>query len=74
MGVNTTRDIPESPNPRPAPGWKKVIVSMMGIPGTVLGAIIGSAGVILTQPLLMQIALVMLILNGINLLTIYPPV
>ena len=55
------------------PGWKKVIVSMMGpVPGIVLGAIIGGAGLVLHQPWLIRVALVALILNGINLLPVLP--
>ncbi len=55
------------------PGWKKVIVSMMGpAPGILLGAVIGGIGLVSHQPLLVQIALVMLILNGINLLPVLP--
>lgn len=55
------------------PGWKKVIVSMMGpAPGILLGAVIGGIGLVSHQPLLIQIALVMLILNGINLLPVLP--
>jgi Zn-dependent protease len=55
------------------PGWKKVVVSMMGpVPGIVLGAIIGGAGLVLHQPWLIKVALVSLILNGINLLPVLP--
>lgn len=54
-------------------GWKKVIVSMMGpVPGIVLGVIIGGAGLFLHQPGLIKVALVTLILNGINLLPVLP--
>ena len=55
------------------PGWKKVIVSMMGpAPGILLGAVIGGIGLVMHQSSLIQIALVMLILNGINLLPVLP--
>jgi Zn-dependent protease len=55
------------------PGWKKVVVSIMGpAPGIVLGAVIGGIGLVLHQSGLIQIALVMLILNGINLLPVLP--
>ena len=55
------------------PGWKKVIVSMMGpAPGILLGAIIGGAGLVLHQPWLIKVALVALILNGFNLLPVLP--
>jgi Zn-dependent protease len=55
------------------PGWKKVVVSLMGpVPGIVLGALIGGAGLVLHQPWLIKVALVALILNGINLLPVLP--
>lgn len=55
------------------PGWKKVIVSMMGpVPGIVLGVVIGGIGLFLHQPWLIKIATVALILNGINLLPVLP--
>ena len=55
------------------PGWKKVVVSLMGpVPGIVLGAIVGGAGLVLHQPWLVKLALVALILNGINLLPVLP--
>ena len=54
-------------------GWKKVIVSFMGpAPGIVLGVIIGGAGLFLHQPALLKVAVVALILNGINLLPVLP--
>jgi Zn-dependent protease len=55
------------------PGWKKVIVSMMGpAPGIVLGAMIGGVGLVLHEPWLIKTALVALVLNGINLLPVLP--
>ncbi len=55
------------------PGWKKAVVSLMGpLPGIVLGAVLGTLGLLLAKPLLVQIALVALILNAINLLPILP--
>jgi Zn-dependent protease len=55
------------------PGWKKVIVSLMGpVPGIVLGVIIGVAGMVLHQALLLKIAIVSLLLNGFNLLPVLP--
>ncbi|MBM3847263.1 MAG: site-2 protease family protein [Verrucomicrobia bacterium] len=55
------------------PGWNKVVVSLMGpVPGIFLGAVIGGVGLIVDQPLLIEIALVSLILNGINLLPVLP--
>jgi Zn-dependent protease len=55
------------------PGWKKVLVSLMGpVPGILLGVIIGCAGLIFHQPLLVRVALITLILNGFNLLPVLP--
>jgi Zn-dependent proteases len=55
------------------PGWKKVIVSLMGpLPGIVLGVALGAAGVALHHELLIQISLVAVLLNGFNLLPILP--
>ena len=55
------------------PGWKKVVVSLLGpVPGIVLGVIIGAAGLALHQALLIKIALVTLLLNGFNLLPVLP--
>jgi Zn-dependent protease len=55
------------------PGWKKVVVSLMGpVPGIVLGVLVGSVGLVLHQTLLIKLALVALILNGFNLLPVLP--
>lgn len=55
------------------PGWKKVIVSLMGpLPGILLGAILGSLGMLLGQSYLTNIAIMFLILNGFNLLPFLP--
>ena len=55
------------------PGWKKVIVSLMGpLPGIVLGIILGVAGMALHQPWLVKVAIVSLFLNGFNLLPVLP--
>ncbi|HEX9187322.1 MAG TPA: site-2 protease family protein, partial [Vicinamibacteria bacterium] len=55
------------------PAWKKAVVSLMGpVPGIVVGAILGVLGLVLAKPLLVQIALTALVLNGINLLPILP--
>ncbi len=55
------------------PGWKRVIVSLMGpVPGIVLGVVLGVAGMVLTQPLLTKAAILTLILNGFNLLPVLP--
>lgn len=56
-----------------APGWKKVIVSLMGpLPGIFVGAILGSLGIVLHNALMIKIALVSLILNGSNLIPVLP--
>ena len=56
-----------------APGWKKVIVALMGpLPGILVGAGLGLAGMWLHQPLMIKAALLALILNGMNLLPILP--
>jgi Zn-dependent protease len=56
-----------------APGWKKVIVSLMGpLPGIVLGVPLGIAGLMLHQDLITRIAIMLLFLNGFNLLPIFP--
>jgi Zn-dependent protease len=55
------------------PGWKKVIVSLMGpVPGIVLGVIVGGAGLVMHEPILVKIALVSMFLNGFNLLPVLP--
>jgi Zn-dependent protease len=55
------------------PGWKKVVVSLMGpVPGIILGAGIGGLGIVFQNILMMRIALVALILNGSNLLPVLP--
>lgn len=56
-----------------APGWKKAIVFLMGpMPGILVAIAIGFAGLSLGLPLLMKIAVLMLILNGFNLLPFLP--
>lgn len=55
------------------PGWKKVVVSLMGpVPGILLGIIIGTLGLLLHQAILTKIAIIALILNGFNLLPVLP--
>jgi Zn-dependent protease len=55
------------------PGWKRVIVSLMGpLPGILLGAILAAVGLIFHQPLVTQAALLTLILNAFNLLPFLP--
>ena len=56
-----------------APGWKKAIVALMGpVPGIILGAGLGIAGMVLHHDLLIKSALLLLILNGSNLLPVLP--
>src|SRR5262249_41561863 len=55
------------------PGWQKAGVSLMGpLPGIVVGAILGVAGIVLKNPLLLKISLTALVLNGFNLLPVLP--
>jgi Zn-dependent protease len=55
------------------PGWKKAVVSLMGpLPGIVVGAALGVAGLVLKNPLLLKISLTALVLNGFNLLPVLP--
>ena len=55
------------------PGWKKAVVSFAGpLPGIVLGAAIGFAGMSMHQPLLITIGLTAVLLNGFNLLPVLP--
>jgi Zn-dependent protease len=56
-----------------APGWKKVIVALMGpLPGILVGMIAAIAGIVLQNALLMKVALFTLILNGLNLIPLLP--
>lgn len=54
-------------------GWKKAIVSLMGpVPGIGLGVVLGILAVVFEQKLLLDAALLMLVLNGLNLLPVLP--
>src|SRR5687768_495469 len=56
-----------------APGWKKVIVALMGpLPGLAVGAALGAAGLWYQKPILINAALFTIILNGFNLLPVLP--
>ncbi len=56
-----------------APGWKKVIVSLMGpLPGIFLGGALGIAGMIKGSQAMIQVALMAVILNGLQLLPVLP--
>jgi Zn-dependent protease len=55
------------------PGWKKVIVSLMGpVPGIAAGVVLGVCGIIAHQPMLIKVASLALIINGLNLLPVLP--
>jgi Zn-dependent protease len=54
-------------------GWKKVVVSLMGpTPGIMLGAMLGCLGLIFHQAALQKFSLLLLIINGFNLLPFIP--
>ena len=54
-------------------GWKKVVVSLMGpVPGIVVGGVIGIAGLLLHNALLIKIGLLSVMINGFNLLPVLP--
>jgi Zn-dependent protease len=54
-------------------GWKKALVSLAGpLPGIALGFIIGIAGVITHRETLLEAAIILVFLNGFNLLPILP--
>ncbi|HXG12494.1 MAG TPA: hypothetical protein VNK04_22250 [Gemmataceae bacterium] len=54
-------------------GWKKAVVALMGpVPGIVVGGIIGIVGLFLRQEQVVFAALMMIILNGFNLLPLLP--
>ncbi|HET9316161.1 MAG TPA: site-2 protease family protein [Vicinamibacteria bacterium] len=55
------------------PGWKKAIVSLAGpLPGIVVGTLLGALGLLLRQPLTVEIAVTALVVNAINLLPVLP--
>lgn len=54
-------------------GWKKVVVSLMGpTPGIMLGAMLGCVGLIFRNAFLQKFSLLLLILNGFNLIPFIP--
>jgi len=56
-----------------APGWKKVIVALMGpLPGIVIGGILGIIGAIKGDDTLTTLAIMCVFLNGIQLLPLLP--
>jgi Zn-dependent protease len=55
------------------PGWKKGIVSLAGpLPGIALGSLLAVGALILETPWLNELAFMLLILNGFNLLPVLP--
>jgi len=55
------------------PGWKKALVSLAGpLPGIALGLVLGIAGMITHKTSLIEAALILVLLNGFNLLPILP--
>lgn len=55
------------------PGWKKVFVSLMGpVPGIALGIFVGLCGLLWSNGLAVQAGLLLVVLNGINLLPVLP--
>jgi TPR repeat protein len=56
-----------------APGWKKVIVALMGpLPGILLGSAIGLAGLLWKSESMTKIAMTAVALNGFQLLPVLP--
>jgi Zn-dependent protease len=54
-------------------GWKKVVVALAGpLPGILLGVPLGVVGLALGEPTVIKVALLLLILNGFNLLPFLP--
>jgi len=54
-------------------GWKKAVVALMGpAPGILLAVPIGIVGLVLAEPILVNLSLAMLTLNGFNLLPFLP--
>jgi len=55
------------------PGWKKAMVSLAGpVPGILLGVVLGAVAVAIDRPWLMSASLMLLLLNGFNLLPFVP--
>jgi Zn-dependent protease len=55
------------------PGWKRAIVALAGpVPGILVGAAAGIVGMRLHQPRVTEIATLMIIINGFNLLPFMP--
>lgn len=55
------------------PGWKKAIVSLAGpLPGILLGCVLAVVAIFINRPWLNQLSLILLLLNGFNLLPFLP--
>ncbi len=55
------------------PGWKKAIVSLAGpLPGIALGMVLGAVAMVVDQRWLLETSLMMMFLNGFNLLPFLP--
>jgi Zn-dependent protease len=55
------------------PGWKKVVDSLAGpLPGIALGVVLGIAALFVQQRWLLEFSLLLLVLNGFNLLPFLP--
>jgi Zn-dependent protease len=56
-----------------APGWKKVLVALMGpLPGVYAGGAVGIAGIVTGRPWMIQAGLMAVLLNAFNLLPVLP--
>ena len=56
-----------------APGWKKALVALAGpVPGIVLGIFLGMLGALIHRPVLTDSAMLLLVLNGFQLLPVLP--
>ncbi len=54
-------------------GWKKAVVALAGpLPGIVVGVPLGVVGMVMGEPLVVELALLLFILNGFNLLPFLP--
>jgi Zn-dependent protease len=55
------------------PGWKKVFVALMGpVPGIILGIIVGLCGMAFKTPLAIGAGLLLVAINGFNLVPVLP--
>lgn len=55
------------------PGWKKAIVSLAGpLPGILLGCALAIVAIFINKPWINQLSLILLLLNGFNLLPFLP--